>query len=48
MDAEHQKPVSEEFRRNWERIYRQQEDRKEKSHTYQNGCPVLEEERNDA
>jgi hypothetical protein len=48
MDFERQKSVTDEFRRNWERIYRQQEERKkEKQTTYPNGCPILTEERVD-
>ena len=47
MDFEKQKPVTDEFRKGWKRIYSQQEARKEKSvdsaGTYKNGCPILSE-----
>ena len=45
MDFEQQKPVTDEYREGWERIYAQQEERKAKSRsipdTYPNGCPIL-------
>ena len=48
MDFEQQKPITDEFRKGWERIYVQQEVRKEKSvdsaGTYKNGCPILSED----
>ena len=48
MDSENQNPVTDEFRRNWERVYREQEKRKEERHeTYPNGCPILTEDRID-
>lgn len=47
MEFEHQKPVTAQYRENWERIYAQQKERKEKRSNcpdiYPNGCPILEE-----
>lgn len=47
MDFEQQKPITDEYRRGWERIYAQQEVRKAKRiasvDTYSNGCPILSE-----
>jgi len=47
MEFEQQKPITDEYRKNWERIYLQQEARKEKriarADTYFNGCPILSE-----
>jgi hypothetical protein len=44
MEFEKQKPINDEFRKNWERIYRQQEERKSSdTHEYKNGCPILNE-----
>lgn len=48
MDTEHQKLIKDEFRKGWERVYREQEKRKEeRQETYPNGCPILNEERVD-
>jgi hypothetical protein len=40
MEFEQQKPITDDYRRGWERIYQQQEVRKQ----YANGCPILEDE----
>jgi hypothetical protein len=40
MDFEQQKPITDDYRRGWERIYQQQEERKQ----YLNGCPILGDE----
>ena len=50
MDFEQQKPITDEFRKGWERIYAQQEARKSQvlqfcthmdPEVYPNGCPIL-------
>jgi hypothetical protein len=47
MEFEQQKPITDEYRRGWERIYTQQEARKAQRgtsvDTYLNGCPILSE-----
>ncbi len=47
MEFEQQKPITDEYRRGWERIYAQQEARKAKRgtsvDTYLNGCPIPSE-----
>jgi hypothetical protein len=47
MDFEQQKPITDEYRRGWERIYAQQEARKAKRstsvNTYLNVYPILSE-----
>jgi hypothetical protein len=47
MDFEQQKPITDDFRKGWERIYAPQEARKAKRSsipdTCPNGCPILSE-----
>ena len=45
MDSEKQKPITDEYRKNWERIYLQQEARKTERifGVIKNGCPILSE-----
>ena len=47
MEFEQQKPITDEYRKGWERIYAQQEARKAECsasvNTYSSGCPILSE-----
>ncbi len=55
MDFEHQKPVTDEYRENWERVYFQEHEEEVKRTLrefnrnldlllYPNGCPILNED----
>jgi hypothetical protein len=46
MEFEHQKPVSDLYRQNWELTFGDlptDEDDQQQDVTYENGCPVIEE-----